>query len=395
MRIRYSLGLVALVVACGGSSKHETNGAGGDGGSSGDSSGSAGKGGSAKGGSGGSTLVGGTSGNGAGGDAGSSTGGTGALPSDGGSGARPGGGGDFGGIGVTGATGGALGSAGQVCSDDGCFYGDPSVMPIEPPGPVHCGGKECAKDEVCCNATGECFNPDDGSDVCPRPPADDDQQGRRTCTSSAHCDPQFYCALDYGELCGGVGHCQPISNCGSCGGGGEEPNPCRLCGCDGNTYPNVQTACLARASIAYQGAECGETVQAGGGTAGASGAGGSSNSPPRTVTPCGTNDDCTLAGDACCTITNRCYPKSDPGQCAEPPPGTRFPCTSNAQCQANEMCVGDGGCDTPGGCVPLESGQCGIIFEPMCGCDGITYTSADCATQSGVRVNYEGECLDN
>lgn len=391
MEIRYSLGLVALVVACGGSSKHET-GNGDDGGSSGASSGTSGNGGSSKGGSGGTSDRGGTSGSTTGGDAGITGGGSGALPGGGGSGALPGGGGDFGGVGVTGAVGGVSGTGGQICNEDGCFFGDPSVQPTDPPGPIHCGGKECADGEACCNSTGECFNPDDGSAVCPRPPDDDDPEGRRTCTSSAHCDPQFYCALDYGELCGAVGHCQPITNCGFCGGGdfGDGPNPCRLCGCDGNTYPNVQTACLARASIAYQGAGCGETVQEGGG--GSAGAAGSSSLPPRVVTPCGSNDDCTAKGEECCTITNRCYPTSDPGQCAEPPAGTRFPCTSNAQCQSNEMCVGDGGCDTPGGCVPLESGQCGIIFEPVCGCNGTTYTSADCATQSGVRVRYDGDC---
>ena len=396
MKIRYSLGLVALVVACGGSSKHETNGKGDDGGSSGDSSGTSGSGGSSEGGSGATTPRGGTSGNGGasgsvmGGDAGSN-GGSGDAPSMAGYGAGPpGAGGDFGGTPATGAVGGT-GNPGQVCSDEGCFYGDPNVMPIDPPGPIHCGGKACAEGEACCNSNGKCFNPDDGSDVCPRPPADDDQEMRRTCTSSAHCDPQFYCELPYGAVCGGVGHCQPISNCGSCGGSGE-PNPCRLCGCDGNTYPNVQTACLARTAVVYQGAECGETVQEGGG--GSAGAAGSSNSPPHTVTPCGTNADCTHDGEVCCAITNRCYPTSDPGQCAQPPAGTRFPCTSNAQCQSNEMCWGEGGCDSAGGCVPLESEQCGIIFEPVCGCDGTTYTSTDCATQSGVRVNYDGECLD-
>jgi len=398
VKIRYSLGVVALVVACGGSSKHETS-SGGNSGSSGDSSGASGTGGNGKGGSGATTSKGGTSGTGvgggngaapgAGGDLPGGGGAAGSVPSGGGTGAFPGGGGDFGGLPGTGAAG--SGTFGQICNEDGCFLGDPNVMPIDPLGPIHCGGEECAKGEACCNSSGKCFNPMDDSEACPRPPADDDPEGRRTCTSSAHCDELFYCALDYNQLCGGVGHCQPISNCGSCGGGGDGPNPCRLCGCDGNTYPNVQTACLAGTSIAYQGAGCGETIQEGG-AAGASGAGGSSNSPPHVVTPCGTNDDCTVDGEECCTITNRCYPTSDPGQCAQPPEGTRFPCTSNAQCRQYEMCAGEGSCGSPGGCVSVDEGQCGIVYKLVCGCDGTTYTSADCARLSGVRVKSEGEC---
>jgi len=242
--------------------------------------------------------------------------------------------------------------------------------------------------------SGECFDPETSAAACPRPPADHDQQGRRTCSSSAHCDPLFFCDLDYGELCGSVGHCQQISNCGSCGGG-DNPSFCRICGCDGNTYPNVQTACRAGTAIAYQGAGCGETVQEGSGgaagAAGSAGSSGSSNLPPRIITPCGTNDDCTQTGELCCPITNRCYPKDDAGQCAEPPEGTRFPCTSNAQCQDYEYCAGEG-CGTPGGCKQRESGQCGVIFDPTCGCDGVSYTSGDCAIQSGTRVKSDGQC---
>lgn len=375
------------MVACGGSSKHESPGSGDDGGASGASAGTSGKGGGAKGGSGGTTSSGasggttsGASGGGSGGTGSGATSGTGAGGSVAG---QPGGGSDFGGR--PGA-----GGPGEICNEDGCFYTDPSATPLEPSGPIHCGGQECAAGDACCMTTGACFDPEANAQACPRPPDDDDPEGRRPCSSNAHCDALFFCMLEYGELCSAVGHCQPIGNCGGCSGGGDGPNICRLCGCDGNTYPNVQTACRAGAAMAYMGAECGETVQVGGG-GGSAGAGGSSSSPPHWVTPCGTNDDCTIDGEVCCGITQRCYPKSDAGQCAQPPEGTRFPCTSNAQCQAYEMCVGEG-CGTPGGCVPLESGQCGVILDPVCGCDGVTYTSADCATQSGARVKAEGEC---
>ncbi|HEX5100474.1 MAG TPA: hypothetical protein VFV94_13290 [Polyangiaceae bacterium] len=406
MKIRYSLALVALAVACGGSSKTEPNGGGN--GSGDDTSGASGTGGST-GAKGGTPNKGGTSSQG--GTAGASLGASGGV---GGAGAAPGGGGDFGGLpgaggdaGTTspgaggtgfGASAGVAGSMGpnfgEVCNEDGCLPGDPTLMPLEPSGPIHCGGTECAAGEACCMTSGKCFDPEANAEACPRPPKDDDQQGRRTCSSKAHCDPLYFCELEYGQLCGSVGHCQPISNCGVCGGG-DNPSFCRLCGCDGNTYPNVQTACLAGTAIAYQGAGCGETVQEGGGgaagAAGSAGSAGSSNTPPRIVTPCGTNDDCTQTGELCCPITNRCYPKDDAGQCVEPPEGTRFPCTSNAQCQDYEYCAGEG-CDTPGGCKQRGSGQCGVIFAPVCGCDGVSYTSGDCAIQSGTRVKSDGQC---
>jgi len=414
MKIRYSLALVALAVACGGSSKTDSPVPGDD-----DASGASGTAGS-KGATGGSSNKGGTSSKGgatssqggtAGASLGASGGGGGVSGAIGGSGdvaGIPGGGGDAGtvpggGGSSFGASGGVAGSIGpnwgEVCSDDGCFPGDPTVPPLEPSGPIHCAGKECATGEACCATSGKCFDPDADAGACPRPPDDGDQQGRRACASSAHCDPLFYCELDYNQLCGSVGHCQPISNCGFCAGG-DDPSTCRLCGCDGNTYPNVQTACQAGTAVAYQGAGCGETVQEGGGgtagaagSAGSSGSSGSPNSPPRVITPCGTNDDCKRDGELCCGITNRCYPKDDAGQCGEPPEGTRFPCTSNAQCQDYEYCAGEG-CGTAGGCKARQSDQCGVVFTPVCGCDGVSYTSPDCATQSGTRVKSDGQCLE-
>jgi hypothetical protein len=36
--------------------------------------------------------------------------------------------------------------------------------------------------------------------------------------------------------------------------------------------------------------------------------------------------------------------------------------------------------------------DCGIRLEPVCGCNGVTYTSAACAYADGVRIASEGEC---
>lgn len=111
----------------------------------------------------------------------------------------------------------------------------------------------------------------------------------------------------------------------------------------------------------------------------------------REHTLCAVDSNCG-SDQKCCPITGFCYPSSDPDQCRLPPEGTRSPCTSDAQCREYEYCFAEG-CDGPGGCVPFgDQLECGVTLEPVCGCDGTTYTSAACAASRGVRVAGEGEC---
>jgi hypothetical protein len=235
-------------------------------------------------------------------------------------------------------------------------------------------------------ATSECFDAALDPGACSPPPPDGDPQGRVPCTSNAHCAEGEYCMLDEYLLCQGSGHCQPISNCGECQDSGT--GACRLCACDGNTYPNVQTACRAGANAVVQGAGCGETV-----TIGAAGAG-SDATPERTYVACATDSNCP-DGSECCALTSRCYPSSDPEQCRLPPPGTTRACTASEQCDPHEYCAGDG-CSGPGGCKSkTASEECGVTHELVCGCDGTTYTSPACAESRGVRVASEGECQDD
>lgn len=269
---------------------------------------------------------------------------------------------------------GPLAGAGQLCGTEGCLP-EPHVPSVTPPGPVMCGGAACADGETCCLRTALCFDPATAPDACPRPSHSSDPNGLPPCASNADCNEWEFCQLDNPRLCQGTGHCQPIGNCGGCGS-------CVLCACDGNTYPDFQTACLARTSFTQTwGAGCGESVTTGGG-----GAGGEATS----VTACGRDADCG-SGERCCSITALCYPLSDPGRCRMPPDGTSFPCTDNAQCRAGEFCAGEG-CDNPGGCMRRDNDECGVTLDPVCGCDGTTYTSADCAAKAGVRIVSKGEC---
>jgi hypothetical protein len=266
------------------------------------------------------------------------------------------------------------GSAGQTVVDGNSNSGAASVAP---PAVETCGFVPCGAGESCCLATLKCFDAVAHPEACAVPP-ESDRQGSRgaswsgpPCASNAHCAADQVCQPDL-ELCAGPGHCRTMISCGGCEG---DTIACRVCGCDGRTYSRQADACFARTTFNYWSVGCGDSVG-------------------YDVTVCGSDADCPVEGDACCAVTTRCYPKSDPGQCAIPPPGTSYPCTSNAQCPDYQYCAG-AGCGTPGGCADsLTTGAegCGELVDPVCGCDGVSYTSAPCAAKAGTRVASHGEC---
>jgi hypothetical protein len=182
----------------------------------------------------------------------------------------------------------------------------------------------------------------------------------------SQCKDREFCQMA-GQACQGTGHCNPRTNCGGCNG------DCVICGCDGNTYPDQQTACLAGTTAIFRGA-CGQSMETGGGGSGPGG-----ELPVRVITPCATDAHCP-DGEACCPRYN------------DAPPGTSRPCTSDEHCEAGQYCLGEG-CSGPGGCMSFGSeGDCGVTLEPVCGCDGTTYTSAACASTRGVRIESDGMC---
>lgn len=67
-------------------------------------------------------------------------------------------------------------------------------------------------------------------------------------------------------------------------------------------------------------------------------------------------------------------------------------CFGNADCPDTEYCESlSGRCGGPGKCA-VRPDLCILVFDPVCGCDGQTYSNACFAAQAGVNVAHEGEC---
>ena len=67
-------------------------------------------------------------------------------------------------------------------------------------------------------------------------------------------------------------------------------------------------------------------------------------------------------------------------------------CTSNSDCAAGSFCQKPtGACAGTGTCAP-EPQLCPDIFNPVCGCDGKTYSNACAASAAGASVGSTGAC---
>jgi hypothetical protein len=220
--------------------------------------------------------------------------------------------------------------------DDFCVEADPDCPVSNCPDPndpsVHYVGnpQQCEVIDFACGEGTVMF----GSADCGCGCIDEEPPGE-VCGGFAGltCGPDEFCEYPVSAQCGiadQTGNCSPL------------PDTCPeiyapVCACDGNTYSSACSANGAGLSILHEG-ECG-----GGG-----------------------------------------------------------PCTTNAECDADELCNMDYSCiDTTTGagdqalatgyCEALPQG-CTDVWDPVCSCDGTTYSSACDAHLAGASVAYLGEC---
>jgi hypothetical protein len=162
----------------------------------------------------------------------------------------------------------------------------------------------------------------------------------RRCTDNGQCRSEDYCAKQLGQ-CAAQGRCAP------------RPQACPdiylpVCGCDGRTYSNACDAAAAGANVARLGA-C----------------------------------------DSRCDVTHPC----GPGQFCELPVGVCASALDAGQCvDAPEICPNDfcGTCG-PDEICPLAA--CPLIYQPVCGCDGRTYSSECERRKAKVSKSHDGPCL--
>ncbi|EDM76656.1 Kazal domain protein [Plesiocystis pacifica SIR-1] len=102
---------------------------------------------------------------------------------------------------------------------------------------------------------------------------------------------------------------------------------------------------------------------------------------------CQCDDACVLYGDCCDDQAMVCGPDAGPGEF----------CGGIAGFECNEglTCIQD-----PGTCLVADAGgTCQVVpefcteqYQPVCGCDGVTYDNDCFANQAGVTIDHEGAC---
>ncbi len=216
------------------------------------------------------------------------------------------------------------------------------------------------------------------------------------CQKNSECKEGAYCATPTGE-CGAFGICTP------------KPEACidlfdPVCGCDANTYGNGCEAAAAGVSVAHEGEceppvkDCEANTDCADGEYCAHPAGG-----------CDLPGKCTAKPDACpailapvcgcsgATYSNECHAAQQGESVAHDGPcETTGGCESDADCASADGALGFcqkpfGKCEGAGTCA-TKPDACPDVWQPVCGCDNVTYGNECEAAAVGANVAHEGEC---
>jgi len=209
-----------------------------------------------------------------------------------------------------------------------------------------------------------------------------------TCTSNSDCAAAEYCLIAGGE-CTGDGTCE------------ARPEACTthwdpVCGCDGATYGNECEAAAAGVSVRHLG-ECAVACTANTGCAateycekapgGCDGTGQCVERPgfcPADIDPVCGCDGVTYGNG--CEAARAGASVRHPGACAAA-------CTTNSECAATQYCAkSPGDCGGAGTCE-VRPEACTTQWDPVCGCDDMTYGNSCDAAAAGVTVMHTGECV--
>ncbi len=256
-----------------------------------------------------------------------------------------------------------------------------------------CCGK-CYPSTVCTCTGGQwgCY----ATDACMIPPGYCDDAGIDASYDQAGgaCESDTVCKT--GEFCQ-----RASSSCGGTGTCTVKPQACPaiyqpVCGCDGKTYGNDCEAAGKGVSVAASGAcptgcltdsacKVGEFCQL-------------------NAFACDGAGSCTVKSVICddiyapvCGCDNKTYANACSAQAAGMSIAKNGACA--AKCTASTDCTGGQFCSKPAGqcagnglCSPFPD-ACDAIYDPICGCDGKTYSSACTAALQGKNVSTKGACV--